>query len=189
MFIPEHIVAVGAELVLAVTAISIGIELINQPGWRIKLGAIAVMTVAVAALFGAIRYSGADVIQYHQIASRIAGHIGMVGFVVLLAIKINQSRLPNNVYYLLLVISLAGYALQIGVLKDIALIVSMLMVAVALKKQQLPGYHFYTAFIALLAAGALSLTGLQSAGLKESLFHLLLAATLYQYYRQYCYRI
>ncbi len=189
MFIPDHILATGAELILAVTAISIAIELVTQSNWRGKFAGLAVLLVAMAALLGAIRYAGADVVQYHQIVSRLAGHVGMVGFVVLLAIKINQSRLPTTLYYFMLAISLVGYALHIDLLKDVALLVSMLLVAIALKKQQLPGYHFYTAFIALLAAGGLSLGGMQPAGLTEVLFHLLLATTLYQYYRQYCYRI
>src|SRR5690606_7348991 len=120
MFIPEYILAIGAELVLAVTAISICIESVNQPGWRIKLGGLAVLLVAIAAMFGAIRYGGADVVEYLRIASRIAGHIGMVGFVVLLAIKINQAKLPASLFYLLLVVSLVGYALHISFLKDIA---------------------------------------------------------------------
>ena len=186
---PTYLIAVAAELVLLVTAFSIALELLGHRQLPHKLAALCITLVGIAATLGALRYAGLTLEHWHMLASRIAGHFGMVGFVVLLAIKINRQQFSPLWFYGLFALSAIGYAFVIDYLKDIALIISMLLLAVSLKKQQLPGYHFFTAFITLLVAGGLALSGLSPASIKEAIFHLLLAATIHQYHRQFCYRI
>ncbi|MDN4503471.1 hypothetical protein QX776_13750 [Alteromonadaceae bacterium BrNp21-10] len=186
---PTHLIAIAAELILLVTAFSVALELLGQKHWPAKLAALCISLVGIAASLGALRYAELDVVQYHELASGIAGHVGMVGFVVLLALKINRQQCSNLWFYGFGAVSLVGYAFALGYLKDVALIVSMLLLAVSIRKQQLPGYHFFTALIALFVGGGLALNGFTSGSLNEALFHLCIAATIHQYHRQFCYRI
>ena len=182
---PENLIAVGAELVLTITCLAIALELSIARKAVLKLGAICVLIVGLAALLGALRYTGVNVASYHIWVSEIAGFFGVAGFYTLLAGNIKRDGYP---LYLLLLVSVFGYALQIAWLKDAVIITALLIQGISLFQQRIPAYHFVGAFVAILAAGGFALAGMQPASWQEAVFHVLLAFSLHQYFRQYTQR-
>lgn len=182
---PTQLFAAAAELILMINCFAICLELLVVKRLAPRVAALGLLTVGIAACLGALRYTGSDVVAYHIWMSEIASYFGIVAYFTVLAGTIKRDDFP---LYLLLLVSMLGYTLQISWLKDVAIIAAFVIQGLSLYRNKVPAYHFATAFIAILGAGALALTGMQSAGLSESFFHLLLAVAIHQYFRQYSQR-
>ncbi|MBC3764393.1 hypothetical protein [Neptunicella marina] len=186
---PEHIIAIGAALVLCVTCISIAIELIAKPQLTIKLSGSMLIVVAVCAAISAASRAGLPWLSLEQQTTLLSISVGITGYILLLALNLKPRHYSVNWLWLLLLFSLSGYAFNIALISYFSLVSGFIIIAAGLIRNKIHAYHFYTASVLLGLCIVLLLIPHSKQSNIQVIYHMLMAGTLYQYYRHYCYTI
>lgn len=186
---PEHIFTIGSALILALTCISVSIELVVKRKISIVMAGLLLLLIAANAAITVAIQAGLDfvVIQHYLGLASIC--IGLCGYFILLATQFKPQPKPQWLLYLMLITSSVLTVFDSPNIGFVVAGISVIFIGFKILKHKIHAYHFYTAAILFIGCLVLQLIDEQNKMWWQVSYHLALAGTLYQYYRHYCYTI
>lgn len=184
-----HLLIIGANLILAVLAISICLELFTLRQPQAKLAALCTLLIGINGLLNAGSQSGMDWPVAQHYLSQFIQMLALPAMVILLGFRITRKAVADAVLWLMFGVAVIGYVLVLKWVYMAVLIGTFALLVIALRRQNVPGYACYTALLCLLVWLVLPYLSWPPVPYDQVASSLILAMFLHQIYRQYGYRV